>query len=95
MTTTTEITETMQDAILKAIETGQRLTVEAVAAAASSLEGVMPQRPMVPFSSELGTPQETIDASFRFAERLLSSQKAFLSELVTVSMPATAPAEKK
>ena len=95
MTTATEITETVQDAILKAIETGQRLTVEAFSAATSTLEGVLPERPTVPFASELGSPQETIDASFRFAERLLSSQKAFLSELATISMPSKAPEEKK
>ena len=95
MTTATEITETVQDAVLKAIETGQRLTLEAFAAASSTFEGVMPERAATPFATTLVSPQETIDASFRFAERLLNSQKTFLSELAAITIPGDATQEKK
>ncbi len=40
--TTIEITETLQDGVLKAIETSQRLTLEAFGAGVSSLDGILP-----------------------------------------------------
>lgn len=95
MTTTTEITETLQDGLLKAIETGQRLTIEAISAGVSSLEGVLPARPSMPFASALTTPDEAISASFRFAESLLQSQKSFLTELVSTIEPVTVASATK
>lgn len=94
MTTTIEITESIQDGVLKALETSQRLTIEALSAGVSSLEGVMPMRPSVPFANALSTPEEAITATFRFAESLLQSQKSFLTELVSVVEPITATSSK-
>ena len=93
MTTAAEFTETVQDGILKAIETGQRMTLEAVSVAASTFDGILPERPAVPFTTTLATPQEALDAGFTFAERLLDSQKKFLTEMATIVVPAT-PAKK-
>jgi hypothetical protein len=90
MATATEFTETVQDGILKALETSQRVTLEALSAAVSTIDGILPERPNVPFATALVTPKETLDNGFRFAERLLESQKAFLEELVTIAAP-TAP----
>ena len=88
-TTATELTESVQDGVLKAIEVGQRLTVEAVSAAALTVDGILPTRAVAPLSQGPITPQELIDASFRFTTRLLDSQKAFLSELAAVAVPPT------
>jgi hypothetical protein len=95
MTTTIEITETIQDGMLKAIETSQRLTIEALSAGVSSLEGVLPSRPSLPFSSALSTPEETIATTFRFAESLLHAQKSFITELVAVMEPITSTSAEK
>jgi hypothetical protein len=95
MTTATEMTESVQDGVLKAIEVGQRLTVEAVSAAASTFEGVLPARASTaaaataPWTEGLISPKELIETSFRFTERVLESQKAFLAELVTITTPPT------
>lgn len=93
MTTATEMTESVQDGVLKAIEVGQRLTVEAVSAAASTFDGVLPARATAaaaPWAEGLPSPKELIETSFRFTERVLESQKAFLTELVAVTTPSTA-----
>lgn len=93
MTTATEMTESVQDGVLKAIEVGQRLTVEAVTAAASTVEGVLPARgsaATAPWTDGLMSPKDLIETSFRFTERVLESQKAFFTELVTVTAPSRA-----
>jgi hypothetical protein len=95
MAATTELAETVQDGILKAVETSQRIALEAVSAAVSTIDGVLPERPAMPFVSSIATPKEAIDTSFRFAERLLDSQKSFLSELVTIAAPAKPAAAKR
>ena len=85
--TTIEITETLQDGVLKAIETGQRLTLEALGAGVSSLDGLLPSSALTPLGTPLVSPGEFIDSGFRFAESLLASQKSFLSELVLLAEP--------
>ncbi len=97
MTTATEITESVQDGVLKAIEVGQRIAVEAVSTAAATVDGMVPARTVAPLSQGPMTLQEVIDTTFRFTSRLLDSQKAFLSELTTVATPSTTangPAKK-
>ncbi len=92
MTTATEMTESVQDGVLKAIEVGQRLAVEAVGAAASTIDGVIPTRTSAvatPWAEGLMSPKELIETTFRFTERVLESQRSFLTELVTITTPAT------
>jgi hypothetical protein len=85
--TTMELTEALQDGIVKAAETYQRLTLDAVSAGMASLDGLLPSRPTMPFTTAFATPKDTIDATFRFAESLMASQKSFLSELATMVEP--------
>jgi hypothetical protein len=84
MTTATDITEAVQSGVLKALEASQRLTIEALTAVTSTIDGYLPELPELPFTGVI-SPQELIDAGFGFTERLLSSQRAFLTELVTVA----------
>ena len=95
MTTTIQITESVQDGILKALEAGQRLTVDAARAVASTIDGVLPELPALPFAGVLPSPKEAVDTSFRFAERLLAVQRSFISDLVELGgSPAASPAKK-
>ena len=94
MTTTTEITESLQDGFIKALEAGQRLTLEAFGAGMSSLKEVVPSAPAMPFAATMVTPEEAINSTVRFAELLLQSQKSFLSEMVGLAEPITASAKK-
>lgn len=95
MTSTTEITESLQDGFIKALETSQRLTLEAFGAGMSSLKEVLPTaRPAVPFAAALVTPEDAINSTFRFAELLLESQKSFLTEMVELAEPITTPVKR-
>jgi len=89
MTSTMEITETLQDGFIKALETTQRLTLEAVGAGMSSLKQVLPNVPAVPFAPNMVTPEEAINSTFRFAELFFESQKSFITELVELAEPIT------
>ena len=53
MPTATEITETVQDGIMKVVETSQRLTLEALGAAVSTIDGFLPEMPKVPFAKSM------------------------------------------
>lgn len=84
MTTATDITEAVQSGVLKAIEASQKLTLEALSAVTSTVDGYLPELPSLPFTGVV-SPQEVVEASFGFTERLLSSQKAFLTDLLSLS----------
>jgi hypothetical protein len=90
MTSTMEITETLQDGLIKALETTQRLTLEAVGAGMSSLKQVLPSIPAVPFAPNVVTPEEAISSTLRFAELCFESQKSFITELVGLTEPVFA-----
>ncbi len=94
MTSTTEITESLQDGLIKALETSQRLTLEAFGAGVSSLKEVMPTGPVMPFATTMVTPEEAVNSTFRFAELLLESQKSFVAELVALAQPIATPVKK-
>ena len=87
MPTVMELTETVQGGVIKAVEASQRWTLGALRTTTSAFDGAMPKMPTLPFADKLPTPQETIDASYSFAERLMSAQKSFVSELTMIGMP--------
>lgn len=93
MTSTMEITENLQDGIIKALETTHRLTLEAVGAGMSSLKQVLPNVPSVPFAPNMVTPEEAINSTFRFAEMFVESQKSFINELVELAEPIISAAK--
>ncbi len=92
--TAVEMTEKVQDGVMKAVETSQRLTLEALRTTTSAFDGVMPDTSKVPFADKLPTASETIDMTFAFTGRLLEAQHAFLSSLVEMSSAPATPAKK-
>jgi hypothetical protein len=91
MTTATEITESVQEGVLKAIETTQRWTLEAFRTAASTFESLVPNRPSLPLADKLPEPKEAVDSGFDFAEKVLASHRSFATELASIGSPATRP----
>jgi hypothetical protein len=87
MTTATDITESVQDGVLKAVEVGQRLTIEAVSAAASTMDGFLPTKAMPSLGEGVIEPRQAVDSGFVFLERLLDAQKSFVTELMAIVMP--------
>jgi hypothetical protein len=94
MTTTIEITESLQDGFIKALETSQRLTLEAFGAGTASLKETLPTPPTAPFSGALPTAGELVDATFGFAEKIMKSQKAFVAEMIERAESVAPPAKK-
>jgi hypothetical protein len=93
MSTAIQLTESIQDRVINAVETSQRWTTSAVKAMTSTLDGFSATRTAVPFADSLPTPAETIKVSFGFAERLLSAQREFVTDLLALATaPATPPA---
>jgi hypothetical protein len=88
--TAVELTEKVQDGLMKAVETSQRWTLEALRTTTAAFDGVIPDTSKIPFADKLPSASETIDMTFAFTGRLLEAQHAFLSSLVEISAPASA-----
>jgi hypothetical protein len=83
-----EVTEKVQDGMLKAIETTQGWTLGALKSTSSAFDTFRPDPAKIPFGDKIPTPAETVDTTFSFAGRLLEAQHSFLSGLAELSMPA-------
>ncbi len=88
--TALEVTEKVQDGMLKAIETTQGWTLGALQSTSSAFDTFRPHPAKVPFADQLPTPAQTVEATFSFAGRLLEAQHSFLMGLAEMSMPAPA-----
>ncbi|HEX3565510.1 MAG TPA: hypothetical protein VHU17_09065 [Acidimicrobiales bacterium] len=82
-----EVTEKVQDGMLKAIETTQGWTLGALQSTSSAFDTFRPDPAKIPFADQLPTPAETVDTTFSFAGRLLEAQHSFLLGLAEMSMP--------
>jgi hypothetical protein len=84
-----EMTEKMQDGVVKAVETTQNWTLGALRSTSSAFDTFRPDASRLPFVDKLPTPKETVEATFSFADRLMTAQHAFVSGLVDISTPET------
>ncbi len=89
--TAIEVTEKIQDGVLKAVETSQAWTLGALRSTSSAFDGIKPDPSLIPFADKVPTATETLDVTFGFWGKLLDAQHAFLAELIDVYAP-TAPA---
>jgi hypothetical protein len=87
MPTAIEITEKIQDGVLKAVETSQDWTLGALRSTASAFDGIKPDPALIPFADKVPTPTETLDAAFGFWGKLLDAQHSFLAKVVEVYAP--------
>jgi hypothetical protein len=86
--TALEITEKIQDGVLKAVETSQSWTLGALRSSASAFDGIKPDPSLIPFAEKVPTPAQTLDAAFGFWGKLLDAQHSFLSGVVEIYAPA-------
>jgi hypothetical protein len=85
MPTALEITNTVQDGVIKAVETSQRWTLGTVRKTAEAFDGFLPEAPKLPLVDRLPTPKQALDAGFNFAERLLAAQRSFVTEVASLT----------
>jgi hypothetical protein len=90
-----DMTEKVQDGVVKVVETTQNWTLGALRSTSSAFDTFRPDTSRIPFADQMPTPTETVDSTFAFVDRLLSAQHAFLSGLAEMSTPPAKGVAKK
>ena len=74
---------------LNAISTTQQAVIEAVKTWVDGLKSVAPKvaTPALPFADALPKPEEIVNSTYDFAEKLLASQRRFAGDLVKATAP--------
>jgi len=94
MTTYLDVSKAAQEQILATIKQGQELTLAGVELWASSVTPLANgEKPAVPF--EAPVLKDIVANSFGFAEKLLTSQKAFAEKIVAATAPVVAVSTPK
>ena len=88
--TALEMTEKVQDGVVKVVETTQNWTLGALKSTAGAVDTFRPDLSRIPMADQLPTPSETVESTFSFADKMLAAQHAFISGLVEISMPEPA-----
>jgi hypothetical protein len=82
-----EMTEKVQDGVLKAVETSQAWTLGALRSTSSAFDGIKPDPSLIPFADKVPTATETLEVAFGFCGKLLEAQKSFLTGIVELYAP--------
>jgi hypothetical protein len=82
--TVIEITEKVQDGVLKAVETSQASTLSALRATSSSFDMIKPDASLFPFAELIPSGTETLEVGFDFVGKLLDAQRSFLAGVVEI-----------
>jgi len=82
-----EMTEKVQDGVVKVVETTQNWTLGAMKSTAGAFDTFRPDTTRIPLMDKLPTPSETVESTFAFAEKMLAAQHAFVAGMVEISMP--------
>ncbi len=85
--TTNDIFNSSQEQVVDSIKQSQDAVVQAVRAWSKAVEQVSTALPRLS-ADQLPTPEEIVDTSFGFAERLLAAQREFAQNLLSASAPA-------
>jgi hypothetical protein len=85
--TAIEMTEKLQDGVLKAVETSQAWTLGALRSTSSAFDGIKPDPSLIPFADKVPTATETLDVVFAFWGKLLDAEHAFLAEMIDIYVP--------
>ena len=88
--TAIELTEKIQDGVLKAVGTSQAWTLGALRSTSSAFDALKLDPSTIPFSDKVPSATETLDVTFSFWGKLLDAQRSFLTGLVDVYAPTTA-----
>jgi hypothetical protein len=82
-----EMTEKVQDGVLKAVETSQAWTLGALRSTSSAFDGIKPDPSLIPFADKVPTPTESLEVAFGFMGKLLDAQQSFLTGIVEIYAP--------
>jgi hypothetical protein len=93
--TAIEMTEKVQDGVLKAIETSQSWTLGALRSTSSAFDTLKPDASRIPFADRVPSPAEAIEATFGFWGKLLDAQHSFVSGITEIYATPTGTAATK
>ncbi len=88
----------VQDQVLDAIKASQDAVLSAVTTLVEKTAPIadkLPNLPSAPFADQMPNSVDVLDKTFGFAEKLLASQKEFVTKLVEVYVPAKPTAKPK
>lgn len=86
-----ETTTTMQDKLFESMQVGQQSVLDAVKTWADMVESMSAKVPEMPIGDFPVKPTELIQTYFGFTEKVLSSQKDFLTSVFETAAPALRP----
>ena len=87
-----EITETVQQQVLDAIRFGQDTTIDAVKSLVEVVQPYVPDLVKLPYLRDV-EPKQVVEATFGFVEKILETQKEFVTNLLAAVKPVVAPGE--
>ncbi len=89
--TVIEITEQLQEGVLKIVETSQASTLSALRATSSSFDMIKPDASLFPFAELIPSAAESLETGFDFLGKLLDAQRSFLSGIAEIYDTPAAP----
>jgi hypothetical protein len=89
--TVIEITEKVQEGVLKAVESSQASTLSALRATSSSFDMIKPDASLFPFAELIPSATESLEVGFDFLAKLLDAQRSFLAGIVEIYDAPAAP----
>ena len=89
MTSTSTMTQELQDQFLSTVRKSQEIALDAIKTMVDTVQSITPKIPSVsvPFADRLPKPQDVVANGYDFAEQLLSSQRKFADEVVKATAP--------
>ena len=87
MSTVTDTARAAQDQYLTALRQSQHAVVDAIAAWSRAVQDITPKAPPIPSIESLPEPQEVIDNTFDFAQKLLDAQRDFTHSAISAASP--------
>jgi hypothetical protein len=87
-----EITENVQQQVLDAIRFGQDTTIDAVKSIVEVVQPYVPDLARMPYLRDV-EPKQVVEATFGFVEKILQTQKEFVTNLLAAVKPVVAPGE--
>ena len=94
-TTIAEFTSRIEDQVIDALKAGQETVVETVRNVAGTVERVLPPQAKDGLATTVPTVAEAADKAFGFAERVLGTQREFVTKVVTAWNPTGIKAAPK
>jgi hypothetical protein len=82
-----EITTTVQSAVLDSIESTQKLVLDGLKNVADYVKPLVESIPELPLSENLPTPSEIVENNYAFAQKLLKSQHEFATQVIAAFRP--------